>query len=673
MPRLRPLAALAALSATLLAAGCTVSAHQAPTPAASPSTNAEAARVAPGKWASQRASTRTSPATLARGARAGSRVVTLSRNGSRPQLQTTTVSSATAATSVIAAAQADPATLAVSLDTPVHALAADPQRPNQWGLDRLRVSALAASAPGAAGTVAVIDTGVQGTHPDLAGLVAPGRDFTTVAGGRGDADPNGHGTHVAGIIAALAGNGRGGQGLTPGATILPLRVLDASGAGYDSNVAQAVIYAADAGADVINLSLGSPGSSDVLAGAIAYAHERGVVVVAAGGNARTSGSPVNYPAAYPFVIAVAATDRDDTDAPYSNIGSYLDLAAPGSSILSTYKNSDYMLMSGTSMASPFVAAAALAVTFTSPSLTPDQVQSALTSTASDLGPRGADTRYGAGLLDPAAAVAAGRALAASAEPMPTSDPAPTTPAPTTPAPLPSSSPSPTQPAPSPTRPVPDTPAPVPTPSLPSPPAPTRPPSTPPAPTTPPRTTPPPKTTPITPAKTTLTLRGAPRTVRAGTTITGTALLRTSAGTPVAGATVAFCTRIAPATRYSCRTLRTGAAGTVGYSVRATGHTLLYVAHAATSSTGASVSDAWRYPVTAAVTLRPGKGRITASATPATGQKMTLARRSGSRWVTLVSTKVRGTVIFTNVRKGTYRVSLASSSLAGASSATTVVR
>ncbi|AEV87601.1 peptidase [Actinoplanes sp. SE50] len=300
------------------------------------------------------------------------------------------------------------------VDGRVHALDAttdgtDPYRARQWDLDTMHVPAARSMSTGAGVTVAVIDTGVDGSHPDLAGQVLTGYDAIAGQAG-GNTDPQGHGTHVAGTVAALTGNGIGVSSVAPGVKILPVRVLDANGNGYDSDTAKGIVWAADHGANVINMSLGGTDRSSAISDAVTYARGKGVVVVAAAGNDRAAGSPANYPGADDGVIAVAATDSGDTVAAYSNAGGYVDVAAPGSAILSTYPTalgaSGYASMSGTSMATPHVAAVAALLLAAKPGLTPDQVQTALETSAADLGTAGRDDDYGYGRVDAAAALTA---------------------------------------------------------------------------------------------------------------------------------------------------------------------------------------------------------------------------------------------------------------------------
>ncbi len=280
----------------------------------------------------------------------------------------------------------------------------DPNEPAQWGLSAGDFPAAWTVTTGTRVVVAVVDTGVRASHQDLDGAVIPGTDLVQ-PGGDGTDDPNGHGTHVAGIIAARA-NGVGGVGGAPNVRILPVRVLDASGSGYMSDVASGILYAADHGARVINLSLGGTAPSPALEQAMQYANGKGAVVVAAAGNGAESGNAPLYPAAYSEAIAVAAVDDNLQWASFSNHGSYVDLAAPGVNILSDWSSSDtaYAYASGTSMAAPFVSAAAALVAAHAPTLNAAQVTQRLESTAEDLGTPGWDDYYGHGLVDAAAAV-----------------------------------------------------------------------------------------------------------------------------------------------------------------------------------------------------------------------------------------------------------------------------
>ncbi|MEX2290802.1 MAG: S8 family serine peptidase, partial [Mycobacteriales bacterium] len=350
---------------------------------------------------------------------------------------------------------ARPDVVAASLEQPVYAVGSpDPLRSQQWGLTRLAAEQVWAGGTATGQVVAVLDTGVDAAHPDLAGIVAPGLDVVT-ATGTATIDPHGHGTHVAGVVAAIGENGFGGAGLGQGVRVLPVRVLDQSGAGTDGDVARGMVWAVDNGATVLNLSLGGPNPSSLLTSAVEYALARDVVVIAAAGNAGANGDPVLYPAATRGVIAVGAVRSDDTRPTWSSTGSHLSLAAPGVGIMSTVPGGGHASWSGTSMAAPFVAAAAALVRAGEPSLAPAQLRSRLMATARDLGAPGLDSQYGAGLVDVLAARAAGLPAGApsddtSDQPVaePVSEPVAPAPAPVAPAPAPvAPAPAPVAPAP----------------------------------------------------------------------------------------------------------------------------------------------------------------------------------------------------------------------------------
>ena len=242
--------------------------------------------------------------------------------------------------------------------------------------------------------IAVLDTGVQLDHPDLKGRIAKGVNLV----GEGDPEDDvGHGTHVAGIIAATVNNGEGVAGLSWHGRIMPVKVLDSTGSGTTYSVAEGIIWATDHGADVINMSLGNYASAEFLHDAIRYAYNHGVVLVAASGNDNTD--QPGYPAAYPEVIAVAATDAGDNRAPYSNYGDYIDVAAPGDAIASTYPDNQYAALSGTSMASPHVAALAGLIKSVNPELTNEEIADIMRKTAVDLGDKGRDVYFGYGRID----------------------------------------------------------------------------------------------------------------------------------------------------------------------------------------------------------------------------------------------------------------------------------
>ena len=243
--------------------------------------------------------------------------------------------------------------------------------------------------------VAVIDTGVQADHPDLKGRLVKGVNIVDPSAS--PEDDVGHGTHVAGIIAAQVNNNEGVAGLTWFTKIMPVKALDNTGAGSTYSVAEGVIWAADHGANIINMSLGNYAEAQFLHDAIQYAADKGVLVVAASGNDNTDRP--GYPAAYPEVLAVAATDPGGAKAEYSNYGDYIDVAAPGTSIASTYPGSRYAALSGTSMAAPHASALASLIRAANPGLSNAEVMDLLRNTAQDLGDQGKDPYFGYGQID----------------------------------------------------------------------------------------------------------------------------------------------------------------------------------------------------------------------------------------------------------------------------------
>ncbi|WP_313998568.1 S8 family peptidase [uncultured Paenibacillus sp.] len=248
--------------------------------------------------------------------------------------------------------------------------------------------------------IAVLDTGVQADHPDLVGKLAEGLNM--IDDNLAPDDDVGHGTHVAGIIAASVNNGEGVAGMSWYNKIMPVKVLDATGAGTTYSVAEGIIWATDHGAKVINMSLGNYASAMFLQDAIRYAYDRDVVLIAASGNDDTDRP--GYPAAYPEVVAVAATDARARKAAFSNYGDYIDVAAPGDNIPSTYPGNQYAALSGTSMASPHVTALAALIRSVNPALTNVEVMELLRTSATDLGDKGKDVYFGYGQIDVARAL-----------------------------------------------------------------------------------------------------------------------------------------------------------------------------------------------------------------------------------------------------------------------------
>jgi type VII secretion-associated serine protease mycosin len=255
--------------------------------------------------------------------------------------------------------------------------------------------------------VAVIDTGVDAGHPDLAGRLLPGYNATSP--NRGPIDDNGHGTMTLGIIAASANNGIGVAGVGWAAKAIPVKVLDKDGNGWDVDIAEGIDWAVAHGATVINMSLGGPGYNPVLEQSIVNAAAKGVVLVAASGN-EGSGVP-QYPAAFEQVFAVGATDPAGNLTEFSSYGDWVDLAAPGWEILSTYprvvgdpNDIPYAFCTGTSCSAPIVAGVAALVRNKYPTLSNEQVETRLRSLARDAGPRGKDEFYGFGVVDSFAAL-----------------------------------------------------------------------------------------------------------------------------------------------------------------------------------------------------------------------------------------------------------------------------
>ena len=298
-------------------------------------------------------------------------------------------------------------TFLIAVTPTVHVGAAasnDPLLDQQWGLFAIGAPTVWSITRGAGVIIAVIDSG-SGPHPDLDSNLDSGRTmFGAIdAVGVSDVDDHGHGTHVAGIIAAVADNGIGGAGVAPQSRILSIRVLDAKGSGDSKDVSKAVRFAVDSGARVINLSLGGATESTTLTAAIQYAVDHNVLVVAAAGNGSIESTP-KWPAASDLTLAVTATDRANNTTSFDQRGDYIDIAAPGSSIIST-ASMDYTIQSGTSMAAAFVTGAAALLFAAQPSITAVQVRDILQRTATDIGAPGRDTTFGYGLVNLVAAFA----------------------------------------------------------------------------------------------------------------------------------------------------------------------------------------------------------------------------------------------------------------------------
>jgi thermitase len=292
----------------------------------------------------------------------------------------------------------------------------DPRFGEQWGLQRINAQTAWDTTTGSASVVvAVVDTGVDLGHPDLQGHLVDGHNF--VREDRPPQDDNGHGTHVAGTIAASLNNNIGIAGVAPSVLIMPVKVFGRTGRGTDESVAAGVYWAVDHGAWVVNMSFGPASSgtqpTPLVEEAIQYANGLGAVVVLAAGNRGASEPPTLSES--PGVISVAATMPNDARAPFSNHGPWVHLGAPGTGILSTFFDgtSTYRAESGTSVAAPYVSGVAALLLSVRPWLKPADVDRILRTTADSL--PGQDV--GAGRLN------AGRAVAAAKE-MPIAGPAP---------------------------------------------------------------------------------------------------------------------------------------------------------------------------------------------------------------------------------------------------------
>ncbi|MEU4244348.1 type VII secretion-associated serine protease mycosin [Actinoplanes sp. NPDC026619] len=288
----------------------------------------------------------------------------------------------------------------------------------QWSLDadHFDASRIWQLSTGKGVVVAVVDTGVDAHHPDLAGRILPGADFTgTAADGRVDTSSNGHGTSVAGIIAGNPGRADGVTGLAPGASIMPVRIsIDL--AADPAVLAQGIDYAATHGAKVINISSATPILNPQVRSAVDEAFRNDIVVVAAAGNDGQLGNPAEYPAALPGVIAVAATDNTNTRWPKSETGPYLGLSAPGVDIYTTSTQGSRITTTGTSFAAPQVAATAALLRARYPDENAAQIIARLTTTAHG-GSTGRDAQQGYGLIDPFRALTAPEPAAAVTNPL----------------------------------------------------------------------------------------------------------------------------------------------------------------------------------------------------------------------------------------------------------------
>lgn len=279
----------------------------------------------------------------------------------------------------------------------------DPQHEDQYVAEAIDASTAWEETLGSSDvTIATIDQGVQYDHPDLEPNVAssPGKDFVD-----GDSDPypkdlsnEPHGTHVSGIAGARTDNAQGISGISD-STLLSARVLNGSGWGSVSDIADAVEWAVDQGADVINLSLGGGGRSQTMQNAVTYASSNGALVVVAAGNSGTN--ETTYPAAYDECIAVSALDPDESFASYSNYGDAIELTAPGTNVVSTWPEDGYKSASGTSMAAPVVSGVA-GLALAKYDMTNEELRTHLRNTAVDVGL--SEMKQGVGRIDAGAAL-----------------------------------------------------------------------------------------------------------------------------------------------------------------------------------------------------------------------------------------------------------------------------
>ena len=282
---------------------------------------------------------------------------------------------------------------------------AQPPQTIPWGIQRVNAPAAWPVSAGTGVRVAVLDTGIQLDHPDLAANIGGG--YNALNPRKPANDGNGHGTHVAGTIGAV-NNSIGVVGVAPNVTLHAVRVLNDAGRGFLSDLIEGLDRCRSRNIRIVNMSLGASSDNQSFHDAISIAYASGIVLVAAAGNNGggygTGTGQVDYPAAYPEVIAVSATDQYDSFAVFSSSGPAVDLAAPGVDVRSTINGSNYATWSGTSMATPHVSAAAAIRVALHPTESPEQVKAALQSTAINLGLP--SDQQGAGLVDAYAAALA---------------------------------------------------------------------------------------------------------------------------------------------------------------------------------------------------------------------------------------------------------------------------
>jgi thermitase len=289
----------------------------------------------------------------------------------------------------------DVAPVRVALPLGVGARAGDELLGQLWGMAKIEAPAAWAITAGDRNVkVAVVDTGIDHKHPELAGRDDKGRDFIN---DDDDAmDDNEHGTHCAGTVAGGLNNG-GVVGVAPNVSLLAVKVLDGEGSGTYEAVANGIIFAADQGAAVISMSLGGPAGSKVIEEAVNHARAKGALVVAAMGNENTEAP--SYPASAPGVMAVGATTKTNQRSSFSNFGKHISVGAPGSDILSSVPGGKFDTFSGTSMATPHVAGLAALVKSRFPQATADEIKARIEKSADDHGAAGFDKQFGHGRVN----------------------------------------------------------------------------------------------------------------------------------------------------------------------------------------------------------------------------------------------------------------------------------
>lgn len=297
-----------------------------------------------------------------------------------------------------------PGVVAVEPDRSRSPLAVDPLRARQTHLDGIRWSAPAAGSRRP--LVAVLDTGIDSRVPDLAPslLTAEARSFVPESPDP-FSDREGHGTHVAGILAAVTGNGEGGAGVAA-AEVLPIKIADRTGNATTSSLVRGIRYAVARGAPIINISFGGPGFSALEQEAVDHAARAGALIVAASGNSGEVGSPKEYPGAYRHVLTVGAAGADGRALPSSTRGPQVAIVAPGDGVVSTAPPpDDFTARSGTSMATAMISGVAARILSRSPDLDASQLRGIILGSARDLPPDGRDLETGVGLVDMRAALA----------------------------------------------------------------------------------------------------------------------------------------------------------------------------------------------------------------------------------------------------------------------------